>query len=297
VEKNMLRLKLKNLVLTGIILTAGLYGKGLKVEHFDIPYKGEERVDVEIQFNLGELKLKNAEDDKYIFKAEIIYDKDKYKPIVEFRRSGKTGKLTLSSEKRNGDSFFGRGRGSSSGGIDDNKWDTEFIGIIPITFDIELGLGKGKLDFTDMLITDIQLMTGLSDVIAEFNGANREIIRTLTLETGLGNVEFYGLGYANIERLSIECGLGSAQLSFDGEIQRDIKGKISVGLGSVNIKIPKDVGVRIKAESSFLSSLDIKNFYQVGPSRYESENWDDAKHKIYLTVEVGLGSVDIDWIK
>lgn len=293
----MLNLKLKNLVLIGIILTTGLHGKGLKVEHFDIPYKGEERVDVEIQFNLGELRLKNTEDDKYIFKAEIVYDKDKYKPVVEFRRAGKTGKLTLSSEKLDDDSFFGLDKRGSSGDIGDSKWDTEFISIVPIAFDIELGLGSGKLDFTNMLITDIQLMSGLSDVTAEFNEANKEIIRALTLETGLGNIEFYGLGYANIERLDVECGLGSANLSFDGEIQRDIKGKVSVGLGSVSIKIPKGVGVRIEAESSFLSSLDIRNFYKVGPNRYESENWNDAKYKIYLTVEVGLGSVDIDWIK
>jgi hypothetical protein len=57
---------------------------------------------------------------------------------------------------------------------------------------------------------------------------------------------------------------GSTELVFNGNLKADVRGKIEVGLGSVSIKIPDNVAVEVRSESSFLSSLNLHGFDRIG---------------------------------
>jgi len=243
-------------------------------EQHDIPYKGEEELDVSIEFGLGKLELRSSSNQKFIMQSEITYTKELYKPKIE---------------------LWGRSKNSETD-IKNNHWRIAMTEQIPSTYDIELGLGKGILDFSNIKISDLNLECGLSDVVVEFNEANKERIRTMVIQTGLGNVEAIGLSNTNMDRFDVECGLGSTKLRFDGDLRHDIKGNITIGLGSVTVEIPKKYAVQIEAESSFLSSLNFDGFREVEEDIYHSKNWKNAERRIYITVEIGLGSVDIDWI-
>jgi len=272
------------------------FAEDIVTEQHNIPYKGEEELDVGIEFSLGKLEIKKCQDDNYIMQSEITYSKELYKPSVQYKTVGNRGKLRLVS-KQQGKSHHWGGSKIKSSSLKNNHWRIALIETVPMAFNIEMGLGKGLLDFSGLRVNDLDLDCGLSDVVVEFSKSNKEKIRRLSIETGLGNVEASGLGYANLERFDIECGLGSTTLRFDGDLNRDIKGRITVGLGSVNVEIPKDYAVQIEAQSSFLSSLNFNGFRRIDEDVYRSKNWNNAEHRIFMIVEVGLGSVDIDWIK
>ncbi len=264
-------------------------------EQHDIPYKGEEELDVSIEFGLGKLELRSSSNQKFIMQSEITYTKELYKPKIEYKTVGKRGKLRLVSQQSENNRLWGRSKNSETD-IKNNHWRIAMTEQIPSTYDIELGLGKGILDFSNIKISDLNLECGLSDVVVEFNEANKERIRTMVIQTGLGNVEAIGLSNTNMDRFDVECGLGSTKLRFDGDLRHDIKGNITIGLGSVTVEIPKKYAVQIEAESSFLSSLNFDGFREVEEDIYHSKNWKNAERRIYITVEIGLGSVDIDWI-
>ncbi len=285
-------------LLVAVILFARLYAEDLTVEQHNISYKGEKELNVNIEFGFGRLDLMSSNSNDYILESEMSYLRKRYKPIIEYKKLGGVGKLHLYTEKFEKGSFFGLGKKDKgySGDVEKNHWKLKFNRILPTAFDIDLGLGKGNLDFTDLRANDLSLECGMSDVTIEFGKENEEEIRSLSIESGLGSVEANGLGYANIARLDVECGLGSVNLRFDGDLQQNIKGKVTVGLGSVEISVPKNVGVEIEAERSFLSSLNLDDFDEIDKDIYRSENWKEAERKIYLAVEIGLGSVDIDWI-
>jgi hypothetical protein len=99
-----------------------------------------------------------------------------------------------------------------------------------------------------------------------------------------------------MERFNVECGLGTTELVFDGSLSQDIRGKIEVGLGSVIIEVPDNVAVEVRSQSSFLSSLNLHGFDRISENLYRSGNWETANKRIYLEIEVGLGSVDINWL-
>ncbi len=272
------------------------YAEDIVTEQHNIPYQGEEELDVGIEFSLGKLEIKSCQDDNYIMQSEITYSKELYKPSVQYKTVGNRGKLRLES-KQQGKSHHWGGSKKTSSALKNNHWRIALIETVPISFNIEMGLGKGLLDFSGLRVNDLNLNCGLSDVVVDFNKSNKEKIRRLSIETGLGNVEASGLGYANLERFDVECGLGSTTLRFDGDLNRDIKGRITVGLGSVNVEIPEDYAVQVEAESSFLSSLNFNGFRRIDEDVYRSKNWKNAEHRIFMIVEIGLGSVDIDWIR
>ncbi len=281
-----------------LILLALLSAQDIVSKQYELPYKGEEELDATIDFGLGELKIAKGAGRDRLVEALLEYDADIVSPVIDYKVLGNRGRLKMYTEdiddifvtswkkrKRHDESDFRR-----------NSWDLAFSREVPISFDIDLGLGKGELDFTDLRVKDLRLECGMSDVTMEFRDINREVLQNLSIESGLGNVEIYGLGNARMERLDVECGLGSTVLSFDGDLQNLVKGQISVGLGSVELQIPENVGVEIEAESSFLSSINLPDFDEIDDDVYRSENWRKSDYRIYLIVEIGLGSVDIDWI-
>ncbi len=266
-------------------------------EHYDIPYKGEEELDVNISFGLGTLDLKSHDDPKYLVHSIMTYSQRIYMPIVDYKILGNRGRLKMSTEKYDeSNTIDKRNRKSSQLNKELNKWYLEFSQKIPIYFAVDLGLGEGRLDFTDLRVRDLKLHCGLSDVNVIFRDKNQDNMRNMVIETGLGSVNVKGLSYANMERFNVECGLGTTELVFDGSLSQDIRGKIEVGLGSVIIEVPDNVAVEVRSQSSFLSSLNLHGFDRISENLYRSGNWETANKRIYLEIEVGLGSVDINWL-
>ena len=284
------------LIIGMCLLTAIALSEDIVTERHEVPYKSEEELNVGIEFGLGKLELRSTNNKKYIMQAEITYSKDLYKPEIEYKTVGNRGKLRLVSHQDDNSRFWGHSKKNSSSDIKNNHWRVAMTDQIPTAYNIELGLGKGILDFTNMKVNDLNLECGLSDVVIEFTKSNKERIRTLVIQSGLGNVEATGLCNANMDRFDVECGLGSTKLRFDGDLARDIKGQITIGLGSVTVQILEDIAVQIEAESSFLSSLNFDGFREVEENIYRSKNWKNSDRRIYIVIEIGLGSVDIEWI-
>jgi len=266
----------------------------VKRERYDFPYKGEKELDVSIAFGLGNLNLQSCADPNYILRSEMIYSEEQYRPIVTYKVLGNRGRLRLETKKEAKESWKKHKQDFHT--EDKNVWNLEFTTQVPSSYDIALGLGEGRLNFSKIPVQDLRLNCGLSDVKMQFDVSNPENLRMLNIGTGLGSVEIRGLGNANVERFDIECGLGSTEIYFEGSLKQDGFGKIRVGLGSVKIMMPDNIAVEVRAESSFLSSLDLRGFDRIGEKNYRSGNWSKAKHRIYLDIEVGLGSVEFRWL-
>lgn len=287
---------MKGSLIIGIcLLTVIAFADDMVTEKHEVPYRGEEELDVGIEFGLGRLELRGSNNKKYIMQAELQYSKDLYKPEIDYKTVGNRGKLRLVSHRDDDNKIWRRSKKGSSD-VNKNHWRVAMTEQIPSAYDIDMGLGKGTLDFTNIKVNDLNLECGLSDVVMEFSEQNTERIRALVIQSGLGNVEVIGLSNTNMDRFDVECGLGSTKLRFDGDLKRDVKGKITIGLGSVTVQIPEDYAVQIEAESSFLSSLNFDGFREVDENVYRSRNWKDTDKRIYMIIEIGMGSVDIEWI-
>jgi len=275
----------------GLLLAVGLpmwlFAGSDEVIKKEIPLKKEKSLEVNMEMGLANLEVFAGDPATLVF-ARVEYDPEKVKPVIDYQE-GVKGVLEIESLKKHrakaGD--FNKG---------DNDWQFAFSGRVPIDINLDLGLGEGDLDFSDLQISGLSVDAGLSELTITFNRPNKERIKKFSIDSGLGEFTAKGLLNANIESFQFSGGLGESTLCFTGKMQNSTEAKIEVGLGSVEILLEEGTPVKVYYEKSFLSSLDLQYFRKIEDNVYVSRNWDEnAKNILIIDLEIGLGSVTIDW--
>jgi hypothetical protein len=111
---------------------------------------------------------------------------------------------------------------------------------------------------------------------------------TLDLELNAGAVTADLMGAA-LRRLVVDVNAGAAKIALPSA---DFDGELTVNAGKLDLCIPADLGVRIRSDVT-LGSFDHSGFVRNG-SAWESAGYDTANHHADLTVDVNVGSVEIN---
>ncbi len=174
------------------------------------------------------------------------------------------------------------------------EWDLRFCDAIPLSFDIELGVGKGELNLSGLQVKDFTLSTGASEVTMNFDEENSASIEHLSIESGLAKFTGLNLGNANFKEFHFEGGVGTYYLDFGGRLSREVDVDVEVGLGVLTLIVPPEVGAKLSYEKSWISRLDCdKDFETVNKEEYITDNYNSAAGRMNIRVESGLGSVRI----
>lgn len=253
-----------------------------------IPYEDIDELQVDIEIGIADLIIEQAEGD-HLLEAKINYNVRRGEPEIRFKRSGKVGYLTIESGDKDKD--YDKD-GDKKG---DERWELRFSPKVPISFDIEVGLVDGTLDMTGLKVIGLDISGGLSDIDLSFDKPNSEEIEEIYIEVGLGELTASGLGNANFKTLKLETGLGSAKLDLSGKWRiPEAEIKLEVGLGSARIDVPEEVAVEVLKEENFLSTVNLdRSIREVRKGLHRSANWDDAKYRVTIDAEVGLGSIKV----
>ena len=100
------------------------------------------------------------------------------------------------------------------------KWFLKFSDAVPISFDVELGVGKGDFDLSGLQVKDFNLSTGASDVSLAFDEPNKGSIDNLSVESGVSKFDGRNLCNANFKRFHFQGGVGAYTLDFGGSFRR-----------------------------------------------------------------------------
>ncbi len=277
-----------------VIIAGGMYSLPVQskthatsTEIKRIESAGEKEVSVKIDLGVAVIDLeKNDSGD--ILDAEMEYDPDQIKVIADYRKFNDRGKLFLESQTKDQ-------------GIDldleDNYWKLEFGDQVPLSFDIDVGACKADFDFTGLKIDQLEMDLGASSVKAEFRKPNLHRIREINLDVGASKLIMQGLGNANFEEMVFDGGAGDFTLDFSGDFDHSAEVYIDIGLGSLNLLLPPDAGIRIKKESTFLASfsLDEDEFEEVEDDLYQNANFGKTNKELVFNIEAGLGSVKVEY--
>jgi hypothetical protein len=269
--------------------------------HKEIKRQNEKEVRAKIENAFGKLYISKGESDR-ILVADIRLDSDK-ESNAEFRYSvdGGVGRLNINMGKENhtGDNHESKVKAKRTinfGNIEESTWNLGFSGAIPISFDIELGAGKGDFDMSGLMVKDFEISTGASKVTLAFNEPNLVVMDRMKIETGLSKFVGKKLGNANFRMFQFQGGIGAYSLDFSGDLRREASVEVGLGLGSVTIMLPKNVGARIDYSENWLSSHSFDNFSEPRDGEYYSYNYNDADGRINIHVTSGLGEVKVRWV-
>ena len=248
-----------------------------------------EKIVVNCDLGAGEFRISPANMDEAAI-INISYDPRRVKYFVESEIQGNKCIIDLESERRK----------RSSIDTEENRWDIEFSTKYPMSINLDIGACDADFDLGGIPLTDFDLDIGAASGEILFSEPNPERLKEIEIDAGASSLEMNMIGNANFERFTFSGGAGSFELDFRGEYEGTSHIDIDIGLGSGDIVLPKGVPVRIESDgSNWFSSIDIhgNDLYEVDDDIFESDDFESAKTKIIISLNVGMGSIDIRFKK
>jgi hypothetical protein len=250
--------------------------------------KGAKRIEAEIKYGAGKLSVEPSRMSEAA-KMDIMYSVPSRDYDLDYELSGEVGILTFETNTKHI-------RGDID--TDNNRLDVTLSDKYPTDLTLEVGACDAQIDLGGLRLTQLKIEVGASTGDISFSRPNPERMREFGIEAGAASVNLSSLGNANFEHMKFEGGVGKFRIDLRGEYHGESEIDMEIGLGSATIILPDDVAVRILADKdNWLSSVDFHSHQleEVEEGVYESPGFDQAKTRIILKLEVGLGSADIRW--
>jgi hypothetical protein len=197
-------------------------------------------------------------------------------------------------ERRKDDEEREKKRSFNLKNFNKGKWYLKLSDAVPVSFDIELGVGAGDFNLTGLQVKDFTLSAGASNVTLAFDEPNRTRIDNITIESGVTKFDGRNLGNANFRHLRFQGGMGAYSLDFGGMPNNEVDVDIEIGLGVLTVYVPREIGARVSYDKSWMSRIDCdEDFHESGTNDYLSDNYQDAAGKMNIRIDSGLGSIKI----
>jgi len=257
-------------------------GENDEMEHYHkkIELEDETSAEIKIEFGVGRFNLEKG---KALLETDIKYEPEELTPALEYKKSDKVGvaRLRMVKEKE---------------GIRIREWqfknrcDVRLTPEIPLDLDISLGACGADIDLTDIRIQSLHLATGASRTKLIIEEENPIICDDVDIEAGAAQFRVEGLNNLNFKRLHFSGGVGVYTLDFGAPFEGYRNADIGMGVGSLTLILPRDVGIRMKVDGLFIK--DIEGLRRDG-KWYTSRDFNEQPGKLSIHVEGGLGTLNV----
>jgi len=244
--------------------------------------EGEQVLDVHVRYGVGRFSVGPAEAG-ILYRMQIEYDEDVFEPLAEYRGS----RLTIGTESVGRHRWFGRDRTAG-------EMELELSREVPIDLNMDFGAVRAEMDLGGIPITRLEIATGASQTIIEISELNPEPMSRAKMDVGAADFTVRDLGNLNTELIEIDAGLGEIDLDFGGDWQQDARISVDMGIGSLVLRFPRGLGVRLE-EDTFLTSFDSEGLVKRGDAYY-SLDYDEAEYQITVDIDAAFGSIRVAWM-
>jgi hypothetical protein len=240
--------------------------------------------DVRVQFGAGTLRVQPAESPT-LYRFDLRYDEEYFTPVVDYDQSARTIRLGVTTGDRGRRGLNIRHGAEASVALSRD---------VPMALQLEFGAGEASIDLGGVSLRGFSIATGASETNIAFSRPNPIEADRVRIEVGAADLRVTGLGNVRARRIDFQGGVGATVLDFGGTWQRDAAASVQMGIGSLTLRFPRSIGVRIH-RSSVLTSFSAPGFERDG-NTYLSDGWAAAEHRLTIDLNAALGSVDVQWI-
>lgn len=252
---------------------------------------GEEEFVASVKFLSGTIRVFPA-DDRTLYKAEMRYDADQFRPLNRFSTGSSYLRIGLDGEDFKGD-------------LDLDELSPQFLDLalplaIPTDLRLEFGVARADIELGGVAISKVFVQTGASETSIRFSTRNNTDCSRIDLKVVGARLDLEGLGNSRCQRVEVTGGAGDITLDFTGSWLEGAHMRVEakIGLGQLTLVIPQDLGVLLDLDR-FLVSFDKAGFIQRGSdrSRWYSPNFGDAWAQVEISINAAIGDVDVVWVK
>lgn len=246
---------------------------------FSRQHLDQEELQVRVRYGAGRFSVAPSET-SHLYRVRLRYDEEAFEPIHEYR----DGRLVVGVE--------GTARQRVTRRADRaGEMDLQLTTRVPVDLHLEFGAVRSEMDLGGLRLTRLDLTTGASDSELRVSEPNPGEMERARFQVGAASFSARDLGRLNAREISVEAGVGDVRLDLAGLIREETRVQAKMGLGSLEIRIPQGVGIRLE-RSTFLTSLTAPDLTRRG-DHYYSADWDEAERRVVVEVEAIFGSVSI----
>ena len=243
---------------------------------------GERDMRVRVQYGAGRLTVGSAPKG-VLYRMQLHYNEDKFTPIAAYEPNS----LRLSVESKGGSHIR---LGKQDGG----EMVVDLAPTVPMALALDFGAGRANVDLGGLSLTGLQVHTGAAEARIDVSEPNPLTMERAELEVGAADFTARHLGNLNARRIEVNAGVGDLSLDLTGSWRDDGVVNVSMGLGSLELRLPQGVGVKLRQET-FLTSVDTQGLVKRGADYY-SVDWDKSVRKITVDLKAAFGSVNVRWV-
>ncbi len=258
------------------------------------PLTTEKQLVVEVNGYTGNFYL-------YPGEADVVYDLslhyENIPPIVTYNRVSSRGYLNIKAKtfSKEEEENPEKERESFDLNLKDQDCELYLSPRVPVDLRLKFNVVRGELELGGLQVENLELNAGVSKVRVSFSKPNSIPLKMVRIQAGVGKLRMEQLGNANFQILEFEGGIGTSVLDFSGEFKHHAQLRFDVGIGKVTLRLPRSIGIRLKINKSFFSSVDIDDVYKKG-GYYYNENWGQTDASMDIKINAGIGKITIEWI-
>ena len=116
----------------------------------------------------------------------------------------------------------------------------------------------------------------------------------MSLGAGEGDLDFSSLA---LRTLDVQLGAGDVVMDFSGDYAEDVSAQVQAGVGSLTLKLPDDVGVRVSAEQSGIAAFEADAGFTREGDAYVNEVYGQTPVTIEVSIQSGVGSIALETVR
>jgi hypothetical protein len=163
----------------------------------------------------------------------------------------------------------------------------------PYALTLDGGANDIRCDLGGLPLTALSGQFGAGRIRIDASSPNPVAMERLDISTGATDLTISNLANFNASEITIDGGAASFHLNFGGQLQRDCHARISTGVASLTVTIPRGIAARIKANTA-LGSIQIGDGFITRSGGYWTEAaLQEGTPVLYLEANASLGSVKV----
>lgn len=275
------------LALVGAVMTAGCASRDTeqawRTTSAARPRDASDSLHLRVNVTGGSLRVSPA-DDGELYDYSMRYDAAHYNVERSFDSVSHTLALRLDGGRR-------PLRGLSGNEKERARLSLGVARGVPLDVALRLGAVEADLDLGGLAVDQLTVESAASNTALRFATPNPRRMRSLRFDVGAASIEATGVGNANVEHIDVDCGAGALTLDFSGAWAGDVDARLRVRLGAVTLRVPRDVGVRARADVT-LGTFEHEGFREQDGVHY-SPNWEGAQRRLTIDASMLIGTLEI----
>jgi hypothetical protein len=248
---------------------------------------GETRLNARLEYGAGNLQISPGQAAE-LYRMDLVYDEDRFVPVSDFEAASGTVVLGLRSSGQGGVRVVSRNQLRQVARV-------ALSPRVDLALDLNLGAADAEIELGGLRVSTLDLKTGASRTVVSFSKPNATRCRRASFAAGAAEISVAGLGNSRCDEIEFEGGMGSVTLDFGGTWSSSSQVHVTMAVGGLTLRLPRQVGVRI-AMDKFLSSFEPVGLERRGDA-FISENYERAERRLDLDITTAVGGVDVEWIE